>query len=237
MDSSLNGGTLHGSGAPDEEARAHLGSGSPTMPHLQLYGKNLDDAYPPIGVPEDEELPDLAQDMHDLLLQRGLEEAAVISREARDHGRKRRMSPTASTSGAKETVKDSVNLVEEKTGEEAASRSTLGRRRSERKSPPPAEGSQGGPVRSPWEDPRIEEHKGEGSGDYEDHVDECRNDQDHHADYVDAIRNDWDPHMSELESPLSFVSVFDLCSCDLHRLDRALLPGGVHLAYTGTFLK
>ena len=95
VDSPVDGGTLHGSGAPDEEAQEHLGSGSPTMPHLQLHGQDLDDAYPPIAVPEDEELPDLVQDKHDTVLQRGLEEAAVISREARDQGRKRKMSPTA----------------------------------------------------------------------------------------------------------------------------------------------
>ena len=53
VDSSADGGTLHGSGAPDEDAQRHLGSGSPAMPHLYLHGKNLDDAYPPIAVPDD----------------------------------------------------------------------------------------------------------------------------------------------------------------------------------------
>ena len=143
VDSSVVGGTLHGSGAPDEEAHVHDGSGSPTMPHLQLHGQDLEDAYPPVAVPEDEELPDLVQDKHDTVLQRGLEEAAVISREARDQGRKRKMSPIAmpgDNGQAKETVKDDenfVNLVEETTGRKATSRSTLGRRRSERKCPPP----------------------------------------------------------------------------------------------------
>ena len=40
------GGTLHGSGFPDEEPTTNLGSGSPTMPHLELRGQELDNAYP-----------------------------------------------------------------------------------------------------------------------------------------------------------------------------------------------
>ena len=49
--------------------------------------------------------------------QRGLEEAAVISREARDQGRKRQMSPTekalpGGSGAAKGTVKDEVHFVD-----------------------------------------------------------------------------------------------------------------------------
>ena len=227
VDSPVDGGTLHGNGAPGEEAEEYLGSGSPTMPHLQLHGQNLDDAYPPIAVPEDEELPDLVQDKHDTVLQRGLEEAAVISREARDQGRKRKMSPTAMPSGngqAKETVKDGVNfvnLVEETTGRKAISRSTLGRRRSKRKRPPPREDSDDGFHRRHSEGSRRENPDGAGSREY--------------ADHVDARCNDQEIHMSEPASVSSFVSVFDLCACDLHRLAQALLPRCVHLADTRIF--
>ena len=225
VDSPVDGGTLHGSGAPDEEAQEHLGSGSPTMPHLQLHGQDLDDAYPPIAVPEDEELPDLVQDKHDTVLQRGLEEAAVISREARDQGRKRKMSPTAMPSGngrPKETAKDEVNLVknaeEETTGKEATSRSTLGRRRSGKKSPSPGEDSYNG---SHWRSPtglRMENSNIGGSEGY--------------ADHVDIRCNDRGMYTSEPISVSSFVSVCDSRACDLHRLDQASSTRSDHLADT-----
>ena len=98
------GGTLHGSGDPDEEPSQHFGSGSPTMPHLLLSGQQLDDAYPPMTVPEEELLPDLARDEHDSTLQRGMEEAKAISEAARDQGRKRKMSPTTTASTSKTTA-------------------------------------------------------------------------------------------------------------------------------------
>ena len=146
VDGSVDGGTLQGSGAPDEDARRHLDSGSPTMPHLYLRGKNLDDAYPPIAVPDDEALPDLVRDEHDCVLQQGMKEAEQIARQARDQGRKRNMSPTAmpmKSGQAKETVKDGVNLMEETEDEMATSRSSLGRRRSESEGLPPGEVSKG----------------------------------------------------------------------------------------------
>ena len=92
---SVVGGTLHGSGAPDEEAQAHPGSGSPTMPHLELRGQELDNAYPPLPVPQDELLPGAAQDEDGLVHQSGLKVAATIRRETADHGRKEKMSPNA----------------------------------------------------------------------------------------------------------------------------------------------
>jgi hypothetical protein len=89
------GGTLHGSGTPDEEPTTNLGSGSPTMPHLELRGQELDNAYPPLPVPQDEILPDVANDEDDVVYQSGLKAAEAIRRETADHGRKHRMSPNA----------------------------------------------------------------------------------------------------------------------------------------------
>ena len=122
------------------------------MPHLLLHGHRLNDAYPPMTVPEEEILPDLVRDEQDSTLQRGLEEAEAISAAARNHGRLRRMSPTEKTlpdssSAAKGTLKDEVNLVnheEETTDKVATSCSTLGRRRSEKESPYPSHDSQDG---------------------------------------------------------------------------------------------
>ena len=125
---------------------------------------------------------------------------------------------------AKKTVKDEVNfvnLVDGTAGKEATSRSTLGRRRGERESPPPRQDSQDDSHRRHLEGSRRENPDADGSEAYADHVDvEC---------------NDQDSYLSEPASVSSFVSVFDLCSCDLHRLDRALLPRSVHLADTCIF--
>jgi hypothetical protein len=95
-------GTLHGSGTLRECSA--LGEGSPTMPHPLLHGQQLDDAYPPLSVPEEEVLLDLARDDEDQTLQRGMEEARAISLETRDHGRKRKMSPTTTASTSKTTA-------------------------------------------------------------------------------------------------------------------------------------
>jgi hypothetical protein len=100
----VDGGTLHGSGTPGEEPTTNLGSGSPTMPHLVLHGQRLDDAYPPLAVPEDDDLQDAARDEDDATFQTGLREAVRIAEEARDQGRKRKMSPTASTTASTPTT-------------------------------------------------------------------------------------------------------------------------------------
>jgi hypothetical protein len=67
------------------------------MPHLELYGQALDDAFPPLAVPQDELLPDAAEDKDDVVYQSGLKVAEAIRRETADHGRKHRMSPNATT--------------------------------------------------------------------------------------------------------------------------------------------
>jgi hypothetical protein len=107
-------------------------SPSPVMPHLALFGQALDKAYPPMTVPDAEILQDLNIDEDDKTLQTGLREAVAIANEARDHGRKRRMSPTTQTSPTTNKENENVvKLVEEH--EEATIRSALGRRRSKRK--------------------------------------------------------------------------------------------------------
>ena len=152
----------------------------------------------------------------------------MISREARDQGRKRKMSPTAMRSGngrTKETVKDEVNLVknaEETIGKEATSCSTLGRRRSEKKCPPPGKDSYNGSHRRRPAGLRMENSNTGGSEGY--------------ADHVDIRCNDQGIYTSEPASVSSFVSVFDLRACDLHRLDRALSPRSDHLEDTPTNL-
>jgi hypothetical protein len=227
VDSLVVGGTLHGSGAPHTESETHLGSGSPTMPHLLLHGKDLDDAYPPLSVPKDEELPDLVRDEDDAVFQRGMEEARVITREARDQGRKRKMSPTAAPSGSeptKETVKDEANFVgetnfEARTEDVATTRSPLGRRRSEKEG-----------LRSPKDS--HDDTPGR-------HLKGSRKENplaENIADHSDTQCNDQEVYSSE---PI-IVSHFcccrsDVCSCDLHRLAQALLPQRDHLGYDWQF--
>ncbi len=57
-------GTLHGSGSLPEE-HPNLGSGSHTMPHLDLNADNLDIIYPPLEAPADDRLEDLVGDHDD----------------------------------------------------------------------------------------------------------------------------------------------------------------------------
>ena len=105
---------------------------SPVMPHLALFGQALDNAYPPMTAPEDEDLQDADLDEDDATLQTGLREAVAIAADARDQGRKRKMSPITqpSTTTNKEN-ENVVKLVNEQ--KEATIRSALGRRRSKRK--------------------------------------------------------------------------------------------------------
>ena len=141
-------GTLHGSGSSDETS--DLGSGSPAMPHLTMSGQALDDAYPPMRVPEDEILQDAVRDEDDATFQAGLREATEIARQARDHGRLRRMSPSAmpSNGSTKETEEeDVVKLVTEQ--DVATVRSTLGRWRSKREALVP------GPPELHLKDPEV----------------------------------------------------------------------------------
>ena len=137
------------------------------------------------------------------------------------------MSPTATPSDkgqTKETVKDDenfVNLVEETTGRKATSRSTLGRRRSERKGPPPRQDSKVGSHARSSEGSRMENPDTVGSEGY--------------ADHVDTRCNGRDTHTSEPGSLSSFVSVSDSRACDLHRLVRAVFYQSDHLADTCIF--
>ena len=86
---------------------------------------------------------------------------------------------------------------------------------------PHRQDSLGGSHTSTSEDPRIEDSNGAESEGY--------------ADHVDVRCNDHEPYMSEPICMSSFVSVSDSRACDLHRLDRALLPRCDHLADTRIF--
>jgi hypothetical protein len=66
----------------------------PVMPHLELFGQALDDAFPPMTARKDEDLQDADLDEDDATLQIGLREAVAIAAEARDQGRKRKSDPT-----------------------------------------------------------------------------------------------------------------------------------------------
>jgi hypothetical protein len=104
----------------------------PTMPHLELFGQALDKAYPPMTVPDGEIMQDMNLDENDATFQTGLREAVAIANEARNQGRKRKMSPITQTSNAiAKEAEDAVKLLVEQ--EEATFHSTLGRRRSTRK--------------------------------------------------------------------------------------------------------
>ena len=167
------------------------------MPHLALRGRQLDDAYPPLAVPEEEDLPDLMQDSEDGTLQRGMEQARQISEEARDQGRKRKMSPITTTTAnrvraQKERPEDEANLVEDfEATKVATSRSALGRRRSEKGRVVPSQDIQDGSGIWHGKNPRKAP-----SDDLSMPVDVC----------------------TQFSS-----SVSDSCSCVLHRVVRAAL--------------
>ena len=130
-------GTPHGSGSSDETS--DLGSGSLAMPHLEMSGRLLDDAYPPLQVPQDEILEDYDHDANDTVYQSGLRVAEAIRLETTDQGRKRRMSPTqdepkgsdkdCNRRGA-QLKEDLVALVDAGQGEATLHSTTFCRRRS-----------------------------------------------------------------------------------------------------------
>jgi hypothetical protein len=79
----------HGSGASTEHTTCY-GSGSPSMPHLDLTQEELDRRHPSLVPPDDEQLDDLANDAHDLVYQKGLRLAEAIRDETSLQGRMRR---------------------------------------------------------------------------------------------------------------------------------------------------
>ena len=179
------------------------------MPHLYLHGKNLDDAYPPIAVPDDEAMPDLVRDEYDCVLQRGMKEAERIARQARDQGRKRNMSPAAmpiKDGQAKETMEDGVNLMEETEDKVATSRSSLGRRRSESEGLPPGEVSKDHSCTRPRAGSREDSDRG------------------------DVASSDQDTSLSD--SPSSLFRCLTRARASCAALAQGLFPGGVRLAYT-----
>ncbi len=79
------------------------------MPHLEFFGQALDSAYPQMTAPEGEDLQDADLDEDDVTLQTGSREAVAIAAEARDQGRKRKMSPI--THSSKSTNKETEDMV------------------------------------------------------------------------------------------------------------------------------
>ena len=184
------------------------------MPHLTLHGQRLDDAYPPLAVPEDDDLQDAARDEDDATFQTGLREAVKISEEARDQGRKRKMSPSATTSTTTTTTTDgptydsagkktegTVNLVADQ--DEATVRWTLGCWRSSKEVLGPE--LQMPPLEAP-----LEGHS-------------------HRKRNLGKLKRN--THVSiECLSCVALSS--DVCSHDSCRLARAVLPRIDHRAYT-----
>ncbi len=79
-----SGSVYHGSGSD-----SFNGSGSPATPHLDVTGHALDEAYPSIKAPVDEQLDDLADDARDKVFQHGLQIAEEIRSQMHKDGRRR----------------------------------------------------------------------------------------------------------------------------------------------------
>ncbi len=60
------------------------------MPHLEHTPEELDQLYPPLVPPEDEQMDDLISDDHDAVYQKGLKLATGIQEETSAQGRRRR---------------------------------------------------------------------------------------------------------------------------------------------------
>jgi hypothetical protein len=82
-------GTLHGSGTLRE--CSVLGSGSPTMPHLDLDSQSLDASYPSLVAPVDDWLEDVVDDSEDGILKAGERIASEIREAMQTRGRRRRV--------------------------------------------------------------------------------------------------------------------------------------------------
>ena len=74
-----------------EDVSAGSGDASnPWIPHLCLGKVELDEQFPPLAVPQEEDLLDLANDSDDHMLRHGFRIANTISDEMMKHGRTRR---------------------------------------------------------------------------------------------------------------------------------------------------
>ncbi len=80
---------------------------SPTMPHLTCTDDELDEQYPPLAAPEDDNLDDLHDDSGDGVYQHGLAIAADIRVQTAAEGRKRR--PATVEPGGEEEVNGKFN--------------------------------------------------------------------------------------------------------------------------------
>ena len=79
----------YGNGADENHTTCH-GSAAPVMPHVTLAQEELDRLHPSIVAPEDENLDDPSNDLHDAVYQKGLVVAEEIRSETSLQGRLRR---------------------------------------------------------------------------------------------------------------------------------------------------
>ena len=63
--------------------------GEPWMPHIALDHHELDERFPPITVPGEEELLDHENDLSDQILESGMKIADKITQEMQKNGRRR----------------------------------------------------------------------------------------------------------------------------------------------------
>ena len=69
---------------------AHQRGPCAAMPHVGKTGAELDESYPSLASPEEDELEDVADDRADAVYQHGLAIAETIRRESQEHGRRKR---------------------------------------------------------------------------------------------------------------------------------------------------
>ena len=92
------GGEISGVESPSPADMHEAGTAletSPSMPHLEYSGIDLDRLFPSIPPPEDDKLDDLVDDRADVVYQKGLRISEQITAETSAQGRRRR--PTLST--------------------------------------------------------------------------------------------------------------------------------------------
>ena len=102
----------------------------PMMPHLMFEKEELDERYPIITAPIEEELYDFNSDEHDAVFQTGLKIAEQIKSETKTHGRTRKNMSPNEQEDAKVKVTNSAEGFEQ--GEKATTGWTPGRRRSDK---------------------------------------------------------------------------------------------------------
>ncbi len=90
----------------DDEAPTVTDVNVPVMPHVQLSAKELEEVYPKLVAPPDEQLEDFVQDDRDMVYQHGLSIAGKIQQEVEEQGRRRHVS--AETRSKKQAATNST---------------------------------------------------------------------------------------------------------------------------------